>query len=104
LAPVEPKNVLSQYQHPKKPKLPWPKWQRICLRILGIVLVLLALWAYIRGFYAFGNGDIEFGWGSKGGSVSNRDLRLSLVLALAGFVVFGLSFPSNEIPDDDEKD
>lgn len=97
--------VLSHKPRPKKPKLPWPKWQRITFRILGIVLLLLALWAYIRGFYAVGNGDLQFSSNYRGvGTLSNRDLRLSLVLALGGVIVFGLSFPSNEITDDDEKD
>jgi hypothetical protein len=85
--------------------LPWPKWQRITFRILGIVLFLLALWAYIRGFQAVGNGDLQFSVNYKGvGTLSNRDLRLSFVLALAGVIVFGLSFPSNEVNNDDEKD
>jgi hypothetical protein len=95
---------LNKQNSPKKPKLPLPKWQRICLRLLGVALVLLALNFYVRGFYAFGNGDIEFGRSHSGvGVVSNRDLRLSLFLALAGVIIFGLSFPSNETPDNDDK-
>jgi hypothetical protein len=76
----------------------------MALRILGIVLFSFALWAYFRGFYAVGNGDFHFSINYKGvGTLSNRDWDLFLILALGGIIAFGLSFPSNERTDDDEK-
>lgn len=79
-------------------------WQRIGLRIIGVGLGLLALWFYIRGFYAVGNGDFHPSVNYKGvGTFSNRDLRISIVLAVGGVIAFGFSLPCNEKTDDDDQ-
>ena len=78
-----------------------PKWQRIGLRILGIGLLLLGLWFYVRGFYAFGTGDVDVGSNYRGvRMVSNRDSRIALILVIAGVAVFANSFSGGK----DEKD
>ena len=90
---------------PPKSQKPWPIWQRMALRVLGIALVLLAIKFYVKGYYDFQAGDIQIGHNYKGMEiVSNRAERISFVLAVAGVIIFGLSFPCNETTDKNDKD
>ena len=90
---------------PPKPELPWPKWVRIGLRIVGIGLVLLATKFYVEGYDDFQAGDRDVGRNYRGlTTVSNRAERIAFVLALAGVIIFGFSFPCNEKTDKDDKD
>jgi hypothetical protein len=73
--------------------------KRVGFRILGIVLIVLAIGAYIGGVHDFENGDIDFRVGrtARGVTVvSNLAYRIALVLTVAGVMCFGYSFQTGQ--------
>jgi uncharacterized membrane protein YqiK len=73
--------------------------------VLGIVLILLAIWSYVRGYDDAQGGDIEVRQNYKGyTTVSNQMYRLALVLAVAGAACFGASFPAGQDKSKNDKD
>ncbi|HEV2436948.1 MAG TPA: hypothetical protein VG077_13195 [Verrucomicrobiae bacterium] len=90
---------------PPRPQKPWPAWVRMRLRVVGILLVLLAVRFYIHSFDEWQAGDVRQGYNYRGTiTATSFSERVAIVLAIGGVIIFGLSFPSNERTDKDDKD
>jgi len=106
-ASVVPSVTPTREANNEKHKQAVSSGKRIGLRILGIILIVLAIGSYIGGVHDFENGDIDFRAGEtyRGvKTVSNMAFRLTLVLGVAGVICLGCSFPSGQDKNKNDKD
>ena len=70
---------------------------RFGFRTLSVLLFCAAIWTFVRSADDAAAGDVEMVQNYRGiRHISNRDLRITIVLLVGGIVCFGLSMPDKE--------
>ena len=97
-ATVVPSASAAHEKNKDNHEQPMPKWKRITLRVIGGVLLLLTIWAYLKGLDAVSSGDYGIAVQASSRSqytqhITNVWYRIAFILFVAGVACIGNIIP-----------